>query len=179
MSIDAFNTVRRRAGMSVAEFVVAMGISVIVLAALSSFALFHSRGFAATMHYVELDQASQNAINAMCRELRGMDRITNSSAIGITAVARDGTEIRYRYENRTRTLIRVAGGRTNTLLTGCEIARFTVEQNSTNPRTLDCLVATNDMDVKAVTINFVCSRAILGQSARMQTPHTARVVLRN
>src|SRR5437016_14007411 len=75
------------AGMTLVEMLVAIGISGVVFVAVGKMIFFSGRSYAALANYVDLDNKSRTALDLMSKEIRQVDRVTNSA----TATLSSGT----------------------------------------------------------------------------------------
>src|SRR5688572_20271723 len=74
----------RRAGMTLVEMLIAIGISGIVFTAIAMMIFFSGRSYAALANYVDLDNKSRKALDQMSKEIRQVDGVTG---IGTSTLA--------------------------------------------------------------------------------------------
>src|SRR5947207_3629791 len=74
----------RRAGMTLVEMLIAIGISGLVFAAVGVMVFFSGRSYAALANYVDLDNKSRQALDRMTKDLRQVDAVT---AIGTNTLS--------------------------------------------------------------------------------------------
>src|SRR5947207_10101793 len=67
----------RRAGMTLVEMLIAIGISGIVFAAVGTMIFFSGRSYAAMANYVDLDNKSRKALDQMTKDLRQVNGVTS------------------------------------------------------------------------------------------------------
>src|SRR5204862_4548972 len=67
-----------RAGMTLVELLMAIGISGMVFAAVSILVFFSGRSYAALANYVDLDNRSRSALDRMSKEIRQVDAVPSS-----------------------------------------------------------------------------------------------------
>ena len=70
MKIIKFNARNWRAGMTLPEVMVALGISSLALLVVATLTFFSARSFVAIGNYVDLDNTSRKAVDVMTKEIR-------------------------------------------------------------------------------------------------------------
>ena len=174
-----------KAGMTLIEMLVAVGIGSIVFAAVAMLTLFTARSFVAMGNYNDLDRYSRNALDVMSREIRQTRSLSSFATNRLQFVDNDGGSLIYNWNPNTGVLSRQKGATTTTLLTDCDYLKFGISQR--NPSNLfQFYPATNNitgqLDVslcKLVDVSWRCSRQILGQKVNTESVQTAKIVLRN
>lgn len=185
---------RRNAGTALAEWLTAVGVGGLLLAVIASFSAYSARFFVTLSNYVDLDRQSRLAMDRMGQEIRQAEKVTAYAADKITVLV-SSNQVTYAYLADQKRLIRQVGNATpQTLLTGCDSARFDIYQRqATNvdltssvsqilgllPISLTPIypVATVD-NAKIVQLSWNCSRSILGKTANTESSQFARVVIR-
>jgi len=187
----------RRAGMTLVELLVAVGISGLVFIAVAMMIFFSGRSYAALANYVDLDNKSRNALDLMSREIRQVDAVTSSGTTNLpitnqvvtNRLVLSGTEpaggtytLTYDYNPTSQTLTRTkVGGSypgTSTLLTGCTYLNFGMYQRTPVPDTFDSFGMTVSGTCKVVQLDWICSRKILNKTANTESIQSAKVVIR-
>src|SRR5918992_1141731 len=116
MLIRIVSPSQRCSGTSITEMIVALGITIMVGAAFSSFLYTASTSLGSLFSYASMDTANQHAINSMTREIRLARRVLSSSAGNITIENTNGVQVTYVYRGSERSLVRIAGGQATRLL---------------------------------------------------------------
>jgi hypothetical protein len=187
-------TKSRRLGAAVAEWVVSVGIGGLLLATMAAFSVHGARTFVTLSNYSDLNGQSRIAVDKMGQEIRQALKVTSYAPEQITVLV--GTNyVTYAYLANERKLTRqVVGQPTQTLLTGCDSARFDIfQRQATNtelssavsgilsllPLSVDPIYpkATTD-NAKIVQLTWNCSRSILGKKANTEAAQFARIVIR-
>src|SRR5437899_10154236 len=106
----------KSAAFSLAEFLVAMAISSIVLVALSAFFLYSGKAFAGMANYVALEKNSQNALDTLTRDIRQVSSLSAFATNKLTFVDGDGGTLIFIYDPTGRTLTRTKSGTNSVLL---------------------------------------------------------------
>ena len=167
------------AAFTLIEIMVASAIGLVALAVVGSLTWFSSRSFAAVANYVELDQASQFALDKMSREIRQAQQLTAFTATSLTFADVDHNPLSFIYDPETRTLVRVSGGQTNTLLQGCDFLQFSKYQHTAISNTFDAYDPAYVTNTKLVQVTWTCSRKILGAKVNTESVQSAKIALRN
>lgn len=126
-----------------------------------------------------MDQATQKAIDQMSKDFRGAYAVSNLTSDVVTLLDATNATLTYTYNGSKATLTRSYKGLTNIVLKECTKFEFGMEQRNVEHGTFDYYPAINVTECKAITIEFICSRSLLGRRTGMETPHTARFVIRN
>ena len=183
-------------GMTLVELLMAIGISGMVFTAVAILILFSGRSYAALANYVDLDNRSRGALDRMSKEIRQVDRVTDSASAALPTgqvvtnrLALSGTEtdgsaytLIYNYDPATQTLLRTkTGGNhpgTNTLLTGCTYLNFGMYQRVPKTNSFDQFDAADLATCKVVQLDWICSRKIFNKTANTESIQSAKVVIR-
>lgn len=185
-----------RAGMTLVELLMAVGISGVVFAAVSLLVFFSGRSYAALANYVDLDNRSRGALDRMSKEIRQVDGVIDSGTTNLPSgqmvtnrLVLSGTEtngsvytLTYEYSPTTETLVRTKEGGsfpgTSTLLTGCNYLNFGLFQRVPKTNSFDQFEAADLATCKVVQLDWVCARRIFNKTANTETIESAKVVIR-
>lgn len=184
----------RRAGTALAEWLIAVGIGGLLLAVIASFSAYSARFFITLSNYVDLDRQSRLAMDRMGQEIRQAEKVTAYAADRITVLV-GSNQVTYAYNADQKRLTRQVGSATaQTLLTGCDSARFDIfQRQATNvdltagvsqvlgilPISLTPAYPAATVDnAKIVQLTWNCSRSILGKTANTESSQFARIVIR-
>src|SRR2546430_14792544 len=110
----------RSRGMALVELLVAIGVSGIVFAAISSLVFYSARSFVALANYVDLDNSSRSALDKMSSEIRQANRLTSYSPTNLCFEVVDPTTgatttLKYTYDSAAAKVKREYTNQTNTL----------------------------------------------------------------
>src|SRR5438552_8582800 len=119
----------RNSAFTLVEVMVAAALGLVALTAVGMLSWFSGRSFAATANYVALDQSSQLALDKMSREVRQAHQLTSFSPTSLSVLDVDYHPLAFVWDSDSRTLMRISGGETNILLTGCESLQFSKYQH--------------------------------------------------
>jgi prepilin-type N-terminal cleavage/methylation domain-containing protein len=108
----------RRSGFTLAEMLVATGISSILLLFASSFYLFSLRSFTSMANYMDLNKKSRNASDLISRDLRSALSVASLVNNQLVLNEPGGTNYTYTYDPTHGKLTRNDGNWTQVLLTG-------------------------------------------------------------
>ncbi len=184
---------RRTAGFSLMELLVAMGVGAAVLAGVACLTLFGSRSSAAIVNYGDLDAKSRYALDMIGREIRQATAVTalqsNLSGQTLTLTnANQAAQVTLLYNPSSRTVtLNKTGQPTLTALTECDRFDIQLYQRSPccTPTNILFYPATNSAGVlslsvcKLISLDWKCSRQILGQKVNTESVQAAAIVLRN
>lgn len=189
---------KARAGMTLPELLIAIGISGMVFIAVMMMVFFSGRSYAALANYVDLDNKSRQALDQMTKDIRQVDAVTG---VGTTTLSSgqvvtnqlvlagkdaSGTNytITYTYSpnstNKAVTRTKSAGlyAGTRTLLTGCTYLNFRMFNRVPKDRSLDNFDAADFATAKVIQMDWICSRKIFNQSDNTESVQSAKVVIR-
>ena len=162
------------------EIMVGVGISAIVIAALTQFIFFTGRSFAALANYTELDRYSRNALDQMVFKIRQADQMTHFSSNRMVFAYNTTNTLAYDYSPTAKILTETIGGRSKILLRGCDVLSFSVFQRNTAAGTYDQFPATlTNNAAKLVQLSWTCSRTVLGARLNTESVQSAKIVIRN
>jgi Tfp pilus assembly protein PilW len=182
--------------MTLVELLVAVAVSGIVFAAVTSFAFYCGRSFVALSNYVDLDNKSRSALDRMTQEIRQVNGVTGygtatlaSGQLVTNKLEFGGTEangtaytLTYEYsptdQKLTRTKVAGSNAETTTLLTECYNLNFGMFQRNPVGGTYEQYPAADPSTCKEVQLSWICSRKILGRTANTESMQSAKVVIR-
>jgi type II secretory pathway component PulJ len=188
-------------GFTLAELMVAFGISALLLTVLLTLSLYSGRSFAAMVNYVDLNQRSRAALDSMSRDIRQARDVLVMSATSVTVVIPEPGDLTvdnhpavtrtnhltFSWDPGTKLLTSTLKKSDGTeeisqLLNDCENLKF--EYFMRAPLTLvpdetwTQPVAPRADHVKEIQVSWVCSRQIMGITRNTESIQTARIVIR-
>lgn len=168
----------REAGASLAEYLVALGVGVILFGVIATLTMFSSNSFAVTGNFVDLDQQSRYALDYMSREIRQADRVVACAANNLSL--QSGTNVfTYLYDATNRLIRRQGPGASVLLLKDCDYLRFDMFQRNATNGTYDYYPTASTNTCKVVQLTWLCSKKVWGSSRHNTTLHqSAKVVIR-
>jgi hypothetical protein len=172
----------RSAGWTLAEFVVAMAIAVVLAVMLVSFMLYTGFSLAGLANYVDLESQSQRTLDRLVQDVRVGSKLTDFATNKVVFRDHGSNVFSYVYDPSRRTLTRTVNGTDATeMLQECDGLSFSIFQRSpylTNMYELypTTLAATN---CKAIAVRWTCSRTILGTRLNTETVQSTKIILRN
>ena len=170
---------RRAAAFTLAEYLVAMSIGTMVLAAAVVLWAYASRNCATLLNYVEMSIASKNALDGMSRDIRNATGVNSCSANQLIVRDPDGVQITYAYHSDTQTLTQLKGAETKTLLSGCSSFQFKIYQRTPAGGTYDLTETTSTTLAKVVQMQWTCGRRLTGDTTNVQSQVSSKVVIRS
>jgi prepilin-type N-terminal cleavage/methylation domain-containing protein len=189
MKISPLNpSARGRAGMTLLELLIAMGIGSLVLAVVLTLTVFAARSFIALGNYSTLDQQSRLGADVMTREIRQATGIvtwsSNATARSLTLTnGTAGYAMRYAWDSSTQELRsrKSTEAADRRVLTGCVDWTFSFWQRTPLPnQTNTFYTALTPAQTKLINMSWKCSRAVASTTLiNTETVQTAQIVLRN
>ncbi len=176
---------QKRAGWTLVEMMVSVGIGMLVLGGVCTVYVFMLRNLDATANYEELDRQSRNAVDMMSRDIRQAAAMTSYSTNSVSFVNQDGTLLQYTWDTTnkltyTNASTAFGGPFGGMLLTNCSYLDFHIfQRNPSNGTTMDFWPTTTPSQAKVVLINWICSRTNYTTLKNSESVQTAKVVLRN
>ncbi|MGZ8900803.1 MAG: PilW family protein [Limisphaerales bacterium] len=171
---------QRRAGLTLVELMVSVGICSLVLIGLASLIFYTGRSFAALTNYVDLDVKSRTALDTMSREIRQTARLVAGTTNSLTFEDFDGTPLVYSYDAGARTLTRSKNGVADPepLLTECNFLEFQMFQRNPKNGVYDQHAAATPATCKLVRLRWVCSRDLVKSRWNTESVQSAKIVIR-
>jgi hypothetical protein len=169
---------RHCAGVVLAEALVAVGITGLIILVICAFSVFSGRCFAALFNYVDLDDANRMAIDQLTRDVRQANRVTACTTNSLTLEDSDGLSLTYSYDPATHKVSRTKNGVSKVLLQSCETLSFSIGQRNAVGGSYDVYPAATPETCKVVNVSWICSRSILGVKENTESVQTARIVIR-
>jgi Tfp pilus assembly protein PilW len=165
--------------MTVVELMIGLAVGLLVLAATCAFSLFSGRSFVTLLGEATLNKQNRYALDLMTRDLRGSAGISDyNSPQDVTFADWDNSSMRYFYDATNKTLSRVKSGVTNVLLKDCSRFAFDFNMRNMTNSTFWCYATTNVMEAKALTVNWCCTRTVLGRTSDGM-PQYSTIVMRS
>lgn len=168
-----------RAGVTLAEFLIALGITGIVMLVIVTLSVSTGRSLAEMFNYVDLDHSNRIAIDVMSRDLRQVRYLSSYSTNSISFVDKDDGTITYTYAPATRLFTRTKGAEVNTLLDNCDSLKFALYQRTPQSNNFNLYTISDITNCKVVSVTWSCSRKVLGIKANSEQAQAARIVIRN
>ena len=117
----------KRAGWTLVEMIVAVGIFSISGLALATIFLFCIRSFAAMTNYATLDKCNRHAMDVLTTEIRQAQQVlsysSNATSASLTILNGNGVNVTYSFDSSKQQFCRNDGHNT-VLLTNCNLVAF-------------------------------------------------------
>lgn len=168
----------RRGGYTLVEMLVALGVGVFVVGTITTTGITLVKSMAAMGNYCDLNRESRNTLDVMSADLRNTADVSSITTNSVT-VTNDltGDVICYAWDG-SNCLTRTYDGSSRIMLRGCDFLNFTgYQRNPTN--NFQFLPASTPAQVKLVSVNWRCSRQILGAKLNTESMQTAQICIRN
>ena len=171
---------RKKAGLTLVEFLVALGIGGLVLAGLASLMFYTGRSFAALANYVDLDAYSRNALDTMSREIRQTRRLATGTSTRLQFEDFDGGTLVYQYNPDARTLTRSKNGVPDSqpLLRECNFLQFSMFQRNPINGQYNQYPTAVAAQCKLVQLRWICSRDLIQSRKNTESVQSAKIVIR-
>src|ERR1041384_6178991 len=103
---------RNRSGFLLAEALVAIGITSLLVLAICAFTMFSGHSFAALFNYVDLDDANRICMDQLSRDIRQANKVNSFTATSLqldtTPPAGAASSVTYTYDSVARNLTRLS-----------------------------------------------------------------------
>ena len=163
-------------GMTLPEMMVTLSVGSVVLMVMAIIFMVAARSFVNMGNYVNMDTYSRNAVDRMSSEIRQAGALTEFTPTHLKFAMAGFTNsfLVYHYNPGTRWLTEWKTGstKTNTLLTECDQFAFSLYNSSFQP-------TTNLSTSKGLSVNWKCSRTLLGKKSTSEEMQEALIVIRN
>ena len=169
---------QRKSGFALAEAMVGMCITVLILLALFAFSMFSTRSFATMYNYVDLDDNNRVAMDTLTRDVRQAKRVIDCTTNRLILEDWNGLTLGYIYDSNARTLTRTNVAGSKVYLKQCDRLLFKICQRNTMAGGYDVYLAATPETAKVVNVSWLCSRMLFGRKANTESVQTARIVIR-
>lgn len=164
---------------SIVEMLMTVAVGSIVLAAVGSTTLFSARSVVGIGNYIELDQASRNALDHLSRAIRQTAGLKSFSPASLTFTNLDNSELVVAWDPVSHKVTQTQDGVAKTLLTQCDYLRFNMSQRNPSNGVFGFHPANSPATCKMVDVSWRCSRLLLGKKMHTESVQTAKIVIRN
>jgi prepilin-type N-terminal cleavage/methylation domain-containing protein len=170
----------RSRGFTLIELLVGIMLSGIMLTALGALTFYTGRSFSALANYVDLDNASRNALDRMSSEIRQTQYLMEASETKLVFRDSDGGKLSYVYNPSTRTLRRFKNdvGGPVPLLTECNSLKFSIYQRNPINGTYDQYPTATPATCKLVQLRWICTRDLIIAKRNTECVQSAKIVIR-
>jgi hypothetical protein len=154
-----------------------MLIAGVIVAQVCLLWFYSSRSFAAQMSYVDMDQASQRALDTLTREIRQVRALTSYATNQL--IFRDFDDRPLTYVFSGQQLIREKNGVKRVLLKDCQTGGFSIYQRTPIEGAFKYYSTDNPATCKLVEIRWMCARSLFPSAPlTRESMHSAKIVVR-
>ena len=170
----------RRAGFTLAEFVIGSGVASIVIIVIASLSLFSSRHFAFLADQLSLQSKSLQMSEQFSRDAREARRVVVATANRLTLDKGANGTVTYDYVAPSKLVTRQENsGALKTMLTDVQQVTFSTFQRTPRRGEFQPFASTSTNEIKVIYCKWTCSRTNAGRpSDAVQESQTAKAVLR-
>lgn len=168
-------------GFSLIELMISAGVGAIIMTAIILSFICCTRSFAAIGNYIDLNRASQSALDQMSRDIRQASLLQSFATNQLVFLDSNSNQLTFAWSPVTSELTRSSGGATDVLLKSCDYLLFDISQrNPVTDGTFGFYSASNNPAIcKLVSVSWRCARTIFGQKVNTESVQTAKIVMRN
>lgn len=172
---------RPASGFSLVELMISAGIGSVIMTAIVLSFICCTRSFAAIGNYIDLNRASQSALDQMSRDIRQASSLQSFATNQLVFLDSNSNQLTFAWSPVSSQLTRSAGGVTDILLKNCDYLSFDISQrNPVADGNFGFYAASNNPAIcKLVSVSWRCARTIFGQKVNTESVQTAKIVLRN
>jgi len=179
MDFKATSTKSRRAGLTLVEMAIALGIGSVALLIMASLSSFTARSFAGLANYSDLDRMSRNALDTMSQQIRQTRRLTEGTTNRLVFEDSDGGTLQFFYDPSAKTLRRTKSGEpSKVLLTNCKQLTFSMYQRNPVAGSYDVYPTAAAATCKLIQLKWTCTRDLLVADANTESVQSAKIVIR-
>jgi prepilin-type N-terminal cleavage/methylation domain-containing protein len=179
-NITSTKALPRKRGFTLVELLISLGLGAVMLTALAALVYYSGRSFAAMANYVDLDNASRNALDIMATEIRQTKYLMEASDTKLVFKDWDDGKLTYQYTADNRMLRRFKNdvpGPTP-LLKECNSLKFSIFQRNPVSGTYDQYSTATPANCKLVQLKWVCSRDLIVAKRNTESVQSAKIVIR-
>lgn len=171
---------RALAGLTLVELLVGMMVAGVLVSSLGALWFYSNRTFAAQLNYVEMDQASQMALDRLSQQIRQVKKLVSESNHELVFIDYDDQPLTFRYDRDEQALFRIKNGVSETMLRDCTNFRFSIFQRNPVAGSYDQYPAGTAANCKLIYVRWISSRPLFGSGQEnTETVSSARIVIRN
>jgi hypothetical protein len=171
---------RTTAAFTLVEVLVGIAVGGMIIATAGTLWFYSNRSFAAQLNYVDMDQASQMALDRLSRDIRQTKDLLAATNTKLLFADYDDEQLLFEYVERDKALYRIKGGITNALLRNCKALEFTIYQRNPIFGTYDQYPVATAENCKLVHVRWICSRPLYGTGQEnTESVSSAKIVIRN
>ena len=167
-------------GFTLAEYMVATSVGLMVLAAAMVLWGYASRNCASLLGYVDLSSTSKNALDRLSQQIRNARSVQSCNATQLVLLDPDNQKAMIAYDHRTKSLVKIKNSVRTTMLTECTNFQFFIYQRT--PVSNSFQLYSNGWKTntaKVVEMRWVCHRRVTGDKSSVEAQVAAKVVIRN
>lgn len=169
---------RSRAGMTLIETLIGIGLASLVMVIVAMLSSFTARSVAGLANYTDLDRMSRNALDQMSAQIRQTRRLIEGTTNRLVFEDADGAELQYVYNASNRTLRRSKNGGSKILLTNCDELTFSLYQRNPVAGSYDVYPTATAANCKLIQLRWTCSRDLLTAKANTESVQSSKIVIR-
>jgi prepilin-type N-terminal cleavage/methylation domain-containing protein len=173
---------RSRRGFTLPEFLIALGIGTLALAATCVMWGFASRNCAEVLNYMGMANSSRVALDHLSRRIRNARSISSVSDYQLVLNELDSVIATFTYDPATKSLVMVSSqGGVETkqkLLSDCTNFKFSTYSKTPNPASYSLNIDTTS-PWRILDVNWTCSRKLVGNVETTEHQVSAKIVVRN
>lgn len=169
----------RRWGITLAELMVAIGVTSLIVGVTLVLAVSTGRSFVEMVNYVDLDHNNRMTLDIMTRDLRQVRALESYTTNSLIFLDKDNQPLRYTYSPADQTLVRVKGGEKIVVLENCEKLEFALYQRTPMSNNFDLYPINQTTNTKVVRVTWNCTRKLFGRVVNAEQAQCARIVIRN
>lgn len=168
-----------QAAMSLMEMMVAMGISGVILVAVTTLSFYTARSFAALSNYTSLDQQSQYTLDRLTKTIRQATGVAEYSDTNIVLDMSPDPPVQFAYVAADQKFVEISDNAVTDLLTECSALQFDIYQRNTQSGTFNQFPHVSSTNTaKIVQVSWTCTREILGSKVNSESIQSAKIVIR-
>jgi hypothetical protein len=170
---------RSQSAALLVEYVIAVGVSSLLLAALAAVLLYSVRNSMVLANYLDLNTVSMRTLDQLSRDIRQCNSLSSFTSNQLVFNDSSGkSNLTFTYNPSSRKLMRKEHGNNSILLTECDSLEFSIYQRTPMAGTYDQYPAASAANCKVVAVKWSCSRSILGGKLNTESVQEAKIVLR-
>ena len=169
----------RSKGFTLAEYMVALSIGMLALAAVAMLWGYGSRTCAVLFNYVELSTQNKNALDRISQQVRNARSVQSVSSNQLVLFDPDGQQVTYAYVATNKTLTQTKGAEVRTLLTDCTSLQFSLFQRTPTNGSYNLYTTSSTNTAKVVQMQWISGRRLTGDKTQTQSQVSSKVVIRS
>jgi hypothetical protein len=171
-----------RAGLTLVELMVAMGLASLVFLALGSLSIYSATSLRSMVDYSELNSSSRMALDQISREIRRSRGVSsapsNSTSMTLNLLMDADTTASVSYDKLAKKVTFTRTGEKDLVLSNCAYFNWKFYTHATLSGNFEPVETTTASECKVIELQWLCSRDNWRKATNSESIQSMKVVIR-